>query len=89
MKINHYPLLALLLVLLLGAAPRAAAQPTQIRGFVDVLSYYQNGRVNFGLGEQDLFITSVINERLSFLGETVFKFSLESPTDFDISVERI
>ncbi|HEX8507448.1 MAG TPA: hypothetical protein VF630_18950 [Hymenobacter sp.] len=89
MKINHYPLLALLLVSLLGAAPRAAAQPTQIRGFVDVLSYYQNGRVNFGLGEQDLFITSVINERLSFLGETVFKFSLESPTDFDISVERI
>ena len=90
MKIHHYSFIALLLLgLLLGAAPRAAAQRTQIRGFVDALAYYQNGKVNFGLGEQDLFITSEINERLSFLGETVFKFSPESPTDFNISVERI
>jgi hypothetical protein len=89
MKINRYPLIALVFSLLLGSAPRAAAQRTQIRGFVDALSYYQNGKVSFGLGEQDLFITSEITERLSFLGETVFKFSLDSPTDFDISVERI
>ena len=90
MKTNKYPLIAFLLLgLLLGVVPRAAAQRTQIRGFVDVLAYHQNGRVNFGLGEQDLFITSEINERLSFLGETVFKFSVASPTDFNISVERI
>jgi len=90
MKIHYYSFIALLLLgLLLGVAPRAAAQRTQIRGFVDALAYYQNGKVNFGLGEQDLFITSEINERLSFLGETVFKFSPESPTDFNISVERI
>jgi hypothetical protein len=90
MKITKYSLTALLLLgLLLGFAPRARAQRTQIRGFVDVLAYYQNGRVNFGLGEQDLFITSEITERLSFLGETVFKYSPSSPTDFDISVERI
>jgi hypothetical protein len=89
MKINHYSLTAFLLLgLLLGTVPRAAAQ-TQIRGFVDVLSYYQNGKVSFGLGEQDLFITSVITERLSFLGETVFKYSPESETEFNISVERI
>ena len=89
MKTTPYSLIALLFGLLLGTAPRAAAQRTQIRGFVDALAYYQNGKVNFGLGEQDLFITSVITERLSFLGETVFKFSPESPTDFNISVERI
>ncbi len=67
----------------------AAAQRTQIKGFVDVSSYYQKGKLNFGLGEQDLFITSEISERLSFLGETVFKYSPESSTDFDISIERI
>lgn len=56
---------------------------------MDVVSYYQNGKLNFGLGEQDLFITSEISQRLSFLGETVFKYSFDSPTSFDISVERI
>lgn len=90
MKKTSYSLPVLLLLgLLFGFSPRAEAQQTQIRGFVDALAYYQNGKVNFGLGEQDLFITSVITERLSFLGETVFKFSLSSPTDFDISVERV
>lgn len=90
MKKTDYSLTALLLLgLLLGTAPRVAAQRTQIKGFVDAYSSYQNGRVNFGLGEQDLFITSEITERLSFLGETVFKFSPESATDFNISVERI
>ncbi|WP_426058684.1 hypothetical protein [Hymenobacter sp. B1770] len=89
MKINFYSRIVLLLGLLAGVVPRASAQRTQIRGFVDALTYYQNGKVNFGLGEQDLFITSEITERLSFLGETVFRFSLASPTNFNISVERI
>ncbi|MDO7854653.1 hypothetical protein [Hymenobacter convexus] len=90
MNRNFYPLTVLLVLgLLLGAAPRAAAQRTQIRGFADAYSSYQNGKVSFGLGEQDLFITSEITERLSFLGETVFKYSHDSPTDFDISIERI
>ena len=56
---------------------------------MDAYTYYQNGKVNFGFGEQDLFITSEISERLSFLGETVFKYSLDSPTDFNISIERV
>ncbi len=90
MRINSYPIFVLLLVgLLLGTAQQSLAQRTQIRGFVDVVSYYQNGKLNFGLGEQDLFITSEISQRLSFLGETVFKYSFDSPTSFDISVERI
>lgn len=75
--------------LLLGWVHPVVAQRTQIRGFVDTYATYERGKVNFGLGEQDLFITSEITPRLSFLGETVFRFSLASPTDFAISIERI
>ena len=42
------------------------AQDTQIRGFVDFGSNYKNDQVNFTLGEQDLFITSEISDRISF-----------------------
>ena len=64
-------------------------QNTQIRGFVDALSNYRNGRVSFGLGEQDLFITSDLHDRVSFLGESVFKFDPLSSTEFSVSIERI
>lgn len=64
-------------------------QKTIIRGFVDVLGNYQKGKLGFGLGEQDLFITSELNDRISFLGESVFKFSTASPTAFDVSIERV
>lgn len=62
---------------------------TKIRGFVDVSAIYSNDRLFFSLGEQDLFITSDISDRLSFLGETVFKFDPFSPTKFSVNVERI
>ena len=62
---------------------------TQIRGFIDGTTTYQKGQVSFGFGEQDLFITSQLTDRISFLGETVFKFSPSSPTDFDVSIERV
>jgi hypothetical protein len=68
---------------------QVAAQETQIRGFADFGTNYSNEQVNFMLGEQDLFITSDISDRLSFLGETVFKYVASSPTRFDISIERI
>lgn len=68
----------------------AISQRTQIKGFVEVNTIMQDdGKVSFGVGEQDLFITSEISNRISFLGETVFKFSPSSPTDFNVSVERI
>ncbi|RZK44488.1 MAG: hypothetical protein EOO61_03630 [Hymenobacter sp.] len=90
MKNKKYAIIISLIVgLLLGSLQLALAQRTQIRGFADAYSYYQNGKANFSFGEQDLFITSEITERLSFLGETVFKYSLDSPTDFDISIERL
>lgn len=65
------------------------AQRTQIRGFIDLLSSYQNNKLNFSFGEQDLFITSELNDRLSFLGESVFKYSPDSPTFFNVSIERV
>lgn len=65
------------------------AQDTQILGFVAAETYYQDNQLNFGIGEQDLFITSRLNDNFSFLGETVFKFSNGSDTDFNASVERI
>ncbi len=65
------------------------AQNTQIRGFIDGITTVKNGQVSFGFEEQDLFITSQITDRISFLGESVFKFSPSSPTDFDVSVERV
>ncbi|MBS1773198.1 MAG: hypothetical protein JST82_10070 [Bacteroidetes bacterium] len=83
------------LALLLFAVQIAAiAQDTKILGFVDVttalpITSTKTGPLSFSLGEQDLFITSDISDRVSFLGETVFKFSNSSPTKFDISVERI
>ncbi len=65
------------------------SQNTQIRGFVDVLSTVENNKLSFGLGEQDLFITSELNDRFSFLGESVFKFTSTTPTKFSVSIERI
>jgi len=68
---------------------KLSAQRTQIKGFVAVQAYQEDGKFNFGIGEQDLFITSELNDNFSFLGETVFKFSPNSSTQFNISVERI
>jgi len=65
------------------------AQNTQIRGFVDALTSLEKGKVSFGFGEQDLFITSELSDRLSFLGESVFKFTPSTPTEFSVSIERI
>lgn len=67
------------------------AQKTQIRGFanVDVRYTGQEDNLIFFLGEQDLFITSQITDRISFLGESVFKYSPNSPTKFNVSMERL
>ncbi|TKK67433.1 hypothetical protein FC093_14135 [Ilyomonas limi] len=67
----------------------AAAQRTDIRGFGDVTTTYQNKKMSFGFDEQDLFITSQLTDRISFLGETVFKPDSSSHSGFDVSIERI
>jgi len=57
---------------------------------MDINSTYNsvNGTASFGLGEQDLFITTDISDRLSFLGESVFKYSATSTSKFNVSLER-
>jgi hypothetical protein len=64
------------------------AQSTQIRGFADVTAAY-NKKATFGFDEQDLFITSAINDRISFLSETVFKYDATENTEFGVSIERL
>ncbi|HKR06265.1 MAG TPA: hypothetical protein VJY62_16635 [Bacteroidia bacterium] len=66
-----------------------SAQPTHITGFVDAYSHYEADKLSFSLGEQDLFITSEVSDRITFLGESVFKYSASSPTLFDVSIERV
>ena len=65
------------------------AQDTQIRGFANVDFYLQDNQLNFGFGDWDLFITSDLNDKFSFLGETVFKYSPSSSTHFSVGVERL
>lgn len=76
-------------ILLLVLAFPALAQRTQIRGFFDFVTYYQNRQFGFTLGEQTLFITSELNDRFSFLGETTFRVSPQSPTGFNVAIERM
>jgi len=67
----------------------SSAQDTQIKGFVAANMMLQDDKLDFGIGEQDLFITSDLNDNFTFLGETVFTYSPNSPTKFNVSVERI
>ena len=83
-----------LAILLLGIfsssfAQNSILQNTHIRGFMDLEVLHSNGKTSFGFGEQDLFITSQLNDRFSFLGETVFKYTPGTPTEFSVSIERV
>ena len=71
-----------------SSAQNSILQNTHIRGFIELDASYANKKMNFGFGEQDLFITSQINDRFSFLGETVFKYTPNTPTEFSVSIER-
>jgi hypothetical protein len=88
-------------LLLSAHATEAAAQDhdmsdgdtkTVIHGFTDV-TYLTGGNNTgrtsaFGLGQFDLYITSRISDRLSFLGETVFEFD-DASSEFVVDVERV
>lgn len=72
-------------------AGAARAQETTIRGFTDVdfrASDDSAARKGFGLGQFDLFITSRLADRWSFLGETVFEYDPDLGT-FGVDVERV
>jgi hypothetical protein len=80
-----------LAVALVAGAASLRAQDTQFRGFTDVT--YWTGRKladtsAFALGQFDLYITSRLADKVSFLGETVFEFDHET-SDFVVDVERL
>ncbi len=79
--------LILLLMVSLNQGGQLFAQNTSIRGFVDIGTKLEEDKVNFELGEYDLFITSDLNDHLSFLGETVFRYN-QNTENFEVSVER-
>ncbi len=65
-------------------------QNTQIRGFSAASVYHLDKKVSFGFSEQDILITSDITDRLSFLGETVFRYDDHSTgTKFGVEIERV
>ena len=64
------------------------AQETTIRGFSDVNATYTDSDEEnsfFALGQFDLYITSQITDRISFVGEVVF----EAEDGFIVDVERV
>lgn len=70
---------------------KSIGQNTQIRiyGHVDNSSVFNNSKLmknSFELGEHDMFITSTISNRISFLGEFVVKS--DQLTTFSASIER-
>lgn len=87
----------ILTVIILFLAANAFAQETQIKGFLDMQGGYQTIRTDttqkaktggFKVGQFDLFITSQIDDKTTFLGETVFEYDAESKS-FVVDVERM
>jgi hypothetical protein len=67
-------------------------QKTVIHGFTDI-TYLTGGNNTgrtsaFGLGQFDLYITSSVTDRLTFLGETVFEYD-DQASEFGVDVERV
>jgi hypothetical protein len=67
-------------------------QKTVLHGFTDV-TYLTGGNNTgrtsaFGLGQFDLYITSRVTDKLSFLSETVFEFD-DAKSEFVVDVERV
>jgi len=82
-------LLPISFIICLSYSNKSIAQKTKISGFVNFGAFYQDDKLNFRFGEYDLFITSELNDRISFLGETVFKYDPSSSSKFSIGVERV
>src|SRR5437773_2462890 len=87
-----YKKLYLLILLAICLCKITLAQTTQIRGFVNFNAYYVHDTIKetkdlnfFRLGQYDLFITSQVTDKISFLGESVFEFD----GDFGVDVERL
>ncbi len=83
-----------IIILLFGLfAETLTAQNTKIKGFINVDASAvldTTHRNQFALGQFDLFFTSQVSDKVSFIGETVFKYETGAKPDagFKIGVER-
>jgi hypothetical protein len=83
----------LLLFILMALAVSSFAQDTQIKGFSDVQvgnskTSSDPAQHGFAVGQFDLFITSRINDKTSFLAETVFEWDADNNV-WRLDVERV
>lgn len=84
-------LLTAFFFLIMFLAAEAQKPNTQFNGFGHVeyaMDYTDHLDSYFILGEHDFFITSRINDKISFLGEYVIRFNSGSATTFLPSIER-
>jgi len=88
-NLNRIALRLSAICLLFLSAGNVLAQDTHIRGFVDLGANLQDDKVGFGFGEYDLFITSELNDHVTFLGETVFRYDKTMEHEFEVSIERV
>src|SRR3989339_1408294 len=81
----------------LGEGLTFGEQLLTIRGFGNVNARYRDNNIGerfdsgdnfFSLGEFDLFMTSKLSNRISFLNETVFEFD-QSEEHVEIDIERL
>jgi hypothetical protein len=77
-------------VLSLNALSQKSKVQFQLFGHIQYNMDQINSEKNsyFSIGEQDLFVTSQLHERISFLGETVVKYDALTSSKFAPSIER-
>lgn len=89
-KIMSYYTLILWLIFSFGIV-QAQDRKTTVKGFGHqgyTLSYEDSMNGHFSIGEHDLFVVSNLSDKISFLGEYVFRFNKNSPTNYLPSIER-
>lgn len=80
-----------LLILFIPLGMQAQKPTTQFNGFGHMeysLDYTDHADSYFSIGEHDFFLSSKLNDRISFLGEFVVRYNSGSATTFLPSIER-
>lgn len=88
---QHYSSLLFILSLLFVSSVYGQKPVTQFNGFGHLeysLDYKDHADNYFSIGEHDFFISSKLNDKISFLGEYVVRFNGNSATSFLPSIER-
>lgn len=89
MRIKEGLLIICMVLLWQSSIAQGILEGTRIQGFVHFNGAYdlEVRKPSFEVGEQDFFITSEVTDKLTFLGESVIKYT--SDHDFIASLERV